>query len=503
VWGWLHIILAATPIAATALGLARWRRDGQPMHSLNAGSVPDRRWLTWWGTSLLIGASVAGVPASAPASFATGLSGLEYTSADPSERGHWYDETVAARSELVRINVAWRGVASSRPADPANPADPAYDFTSLDAGVRDAAAHGVEVLLTLYDAPDFAEGPGRAASAPPGTWRPDPAQYASFARAVAARYSGSYLGLPHVRYYQAWNEPGLSNYLTPQWDGKSPAAAQHYRVLLNAFEESVHGVRVDNVVVTAGTAPFGDPPGGNRTRPLRFWREVLCLRKAGGKLKGRSCPEKARFDILAHHPIQTGGGPRQSAGHPDDVTTPDFKNVVKTLRRAEKLNKVPGGRHSVWATEIWWQSNPPDKSDGLPLKRQAAWIEESLYLLWRQGADTVINLFIRDGEFDPAHPAASIEAGLFFHDGSAKPALTAWRFPFVVDPERRGRALAWGKAPAGGKLKIQRKRDEAWRTVERVRAKAGRVFTAPVRAAAGQRFRATVAGEDSLTWRAR
>lgn len=177
--------------------------------------------------------------------------------------------------------------------------------------------------------------------------KPDPQQYAAFAHAVAARYSGSFLGLPHVRYYQAWNEPNLSNYLTPQWEGDSLLSAEHYRRLFDAFDQAVHGVRTDNVVVTAGTAPFGDPPGGTRTRPLRFWRELLCLKKKDGELRGAACPEKADFDVLAHHPIQTSGGPRQSAINPDDATTPDFKHVVETLRRAEKLNKVPGGEASA------------------------------------------------------------------------------------------------------------------------------------------------------------
>jgi hypothetical protein len=431
------------------------------------------------------------------------LSGSEYTLSDASERTHWFDETVAAGAGVVRINVSWRSVTSGRPADAGNPGDSAYDFSGLDAAVRDAAGHEIEVLLTLYDAPGFAEGSERAADAPPGTWKPDPSEYAAFARAVATRYSGSFLGLPRVRYYQAWNEPDLSTYLTPQWEGGRPFAATHYRGMLNAFEAAVHAVRGDDVVVTGGTAPFGDPPGGNRTRPLRFWREILCLKKAGGKLKGTRCPERARFDILAHHPIQTSGGPRRSALNPDDVTTPDFKNLVATLRRAEKLNKVPGGRHSLWATEIWWQSNPPDTQEGVGLRRHADWNQESLYLLWKQGAKAVINLYIRDPETNPDQPEATIEAGLFFYDGRPKPAFTAWRFPFVIDSKSNPSALAWGRSPAAGEVAIQRRRNGKWRTVERRNVGVNQVFRQNVAARPGDRFRATVGAESSLTWRVR
>ena len=452
--------------------------------------------------ALCVGAVFAAAPTleAASARFMTGMSGSEFTSPDAAARSHWLDQTRAAGAKIVRINVFWRRVVAWQPTDPASPSDPAYNFEALDGAVTDAAARDIDVLLTLYEAPDFAEGPGRPGSAPVGTWKPDPDQYAAFARAVATRYSGSFLGLPHVRYYQAWNEPNLTNYITPQWDGGSPFAATHYRRMLNSFEAAVHGVRGDNVVVTAGTAPFGDPAGGSRIRPLRFWREVLCLRKVDGKLEGKRCPDEARFDTLAHHPIQTSGGPRRSAINPDDATTPDFKYVVQTLRRAEKLNKVAGGRHRVWATEIWWQSDPPDSQDGVPLKRHAEWSEESLYLLWKQGADAVINLMVRDG---PGDPQTSIDAGLFFHDGTAKPAFTAWRFPFVVDRGQPGRATAWGIAPIGGEFEIERMSSGGWKTIERGAAKAGRVFTEKLRADTGERLRVKIAHETSLVWRIR
>ncbi len=443
-------------------------------------------------------------PAAASAAFMTGLSGNEYTSSDSSERDRWFDETTAAGAEVIRVNVLWSATVSGRPTDPYSPMDPAYDFGDLDAAVQDAAERNIEVMVTLYGAPAFAEGPDRAASAPAGTWKPDPAEYAAFARAVASRYSGSFQGLSRVRYFQAWNEPNLSPYLNPQWDGGRAFAASHYRRMLNAFDEAVHGVRGDNVVVTAGTAPFGDTPGGNRIRPLRFWREVLCLKKKNnGKLKGASCPEKAEFDILAHHPIQTSGGPRQSAFHPDDATTPDFKHVVDTLRAAEKRNKVAGGRHDAWATEIWWESNPPDEADGVPLKRHAAWNQESLYLLWKQGASAVINLLIRDTEFDPQDPSRSIEAGLFFHDGAPKPAFTAWRFPFVTDRQDKHRLLAWGKSPAAGRLVIESKHGGGWRREATLNVSAGEVFSTELGITGKASLRAAVAGERSLVWHQR
>ena len=80
------------------------------------------------------------------------------------------------------------------------------------------------MLLNITGAPAWAEGPGAPPGAQPGTWRPDPAQFASFATAAALRYDGRFPDplhpgafLPRVRYWQPWNEPNLAYYLSPQW----------------------------------------------------------------------------------------------------------------------------------------------------------------------------------------------------------------------------------------------------------------------------------------------
>ena len=59
--------------------------------------------------------------------------------------------------------------------------------------MRDAAARGVQTLITVNSAPRWAEGPGRPASLPETTsWKPNPSDLANFMQAVAARYSGSF-----------------------------------------------------------------------------------------------------------------------------------------------------------------------------------------------------------------------------------------------------------------------------------------------------------------------
>ena len=62
-----------------------------------------------------------------------------------------------------------------------------------------------------------------------------PGAFGDFANAVASALLRNFAGLPRVRYFQAWNEPNLSVYLTPQYKGKNEVAAGHYRRMLNAF----------------------------------------------------------------------------------------------------------------------------------------------------------------------------------------------------------------------------------------------------------------------------
>ena len=353
--------------------------------------------------------------------FQTGFADPLFSSDDAGTRATWLDQARNARAKVIRIDVSWRSVAPAT--EPSNPTDPsAYDWGTIPAAVNDAKARGLKVLLTVSRAPDWAEAPGRPAGVQPGTWKPDAGKFGQFGRALAAQFGGD------VRHYQAWNEPNLWTFLNPQYEGRALVAADIYRRMLNAFYAGVHALQRNAIVVSAGTAPYGEPPGGRRTRPLRFWRELLCL-KNRRKLKPTKCPEKARLDALAHHPINTSGGPKRSAAHPDDVATPDVKKVVRTLRKAEKRHRVkPRGRHPMWVTEFWWETNPPDKCTGIPVRRQARWIKKALKSFKRQGARVAINFQIRDDPYQQSQCGrATFQAGAFFVDGSRKPAFRSFR----------------------------------------------------------------------------
>lgn len=382
--------------------------------------------LLLFAASLVAGGFVSGQAQAAPRP-TTGFADPLFASADAGERQLWLSRAKAAGSKLVRIGVNWRSVAGgSEPLQPRNPADVSYDFGRIDAAVRDARARGLGVILTITDAPGWAEGSNRPRSAPVGSWKPSPAKFGDFGHAVAQRYSGSFGGLPRVDYLQAWNEPNLESYLTPQYKGKRNQSASRYKRMLNGFYSGVKSTGSGAQVITAGTAPFGDRPGGDRTRPLTFWRKVLCVEDGRKKPRAKRCPNKPRFDVLAHHPINTTGGPGRSASNPNDATTADFGKVRRILRAAERGDNVAGGRHPLWATELWWDTKPPSRF-GITPRRQAKYLKRALASLARQGARVVINLRVRDTRESRRGRQFGSASGLYFPSGKKKPSLGAWR----------------------------------------------------------------------------
>jgi hypothetical protein len=439
-----------------------------------------------------------------------GISDPLYEDADAGARTLWLDRTAAAGANLVLLGATWDSIApATRPPgfNPRNPGDPAYNWGTLDSAVAEATARGLSVAILVTGAPTWAQGAARPANAT--GWKPDPTAVGDFGSAIATRYSGSFAGLPRVRFWQLWAEPNLSVNLSPQWENGQPVGAQQYRLMLNSFYDQVHAVRQDNVVITGGTAPYGDAPGGQRTRPVAFWRSVLCVETTGSKkgkkgrrqagLRATSCPVRPKLDVLAHNPINTSGGPMQHAFNPDDASSADLDRIVRVLRAAESGGNVtPGGRHPVWATEMWWDSNPPNPA-GSPLGIQARRIEQEFFLLWKDGASAVVNERIRDATTG-VQGLAGLQSGLYFANGAAKPALTAFRFPFVT--ERRGRGLirAWGRSPAAGTLTIEARRRGHWVGVRRLHVGKDAVFLAKLRARGG-RFRASVGGIQSLAWK--
>lgn len=438
---------------------------------------------------------------------ALGFFDEEYTG---TQGATWLDRSVKAGADVVRIDIGWDApntLRRPREFDARNPADPQYDFTSADAAIRRATNDGLRVIAAFTGAPTWAEGPKRPADVSPGSWRPDPKALEDYGVALGRRYSGHFPDpanpghtLPRVAAFQVWNEPNLDKYLTPQWSGGRTAAPAIYRAMLNAFYRGVKSVDPRALVVTAGTGPFGDPqPGGQRIMPARFWRDLLCLREAGGTLRSTGCRDSAHFDVLAHHPYSVGS-PATAALNADDVSIPDIGKLTRLLRAAERTGgALPRIRHPLWVTEVSYDSSPPDPN-GVPIAQQARWLEQTLALLWSEGVSLITWNNVVDQPPIPDY-ASTAQSGVYYIDGRPKPALTAFRFPLVAWRAARSTVRVWGRAPASGRLQIERLTGSGWKAMETLRLTRHSIFATSISQRSAMSLRARIGDQISLEWK--
>jgi hypothetical protein len=461
---------------------------------------------------LLLTASMAIVPSAARAdtlpTLKFGYDESLFLSSESEVREHWLEEARDTSASIARIDVKWRSVAPANlPAgfDATNPSAPGYEWETVDDAVRSAVDNGQSVMFTVFQAPQWAEGSARPKNAEPGSWKPQASAYEAFAQALASRYDGSFpdplvpgASLPRVRYFEAWNEPNLDTYLNPQWEGNEWVGATRYRGLLNAFYSGVKAGQPTATVIGGSLAPFGDPPGGERTPPVLFLRSLLCLH--GGQLTPVACPEPAHLDVLSDHPIAVGA-PSQSASSPLDVTTPDMGRLTRILEKAERTDRVlPRAKKPLWATEFWYDTDPPDPN-GLSLATQARWYEQDLYSFWQQGAQVAIELQVRDAPAGKGGYSFTNQSGAYFLDGSPKPSATAFRFPLVAHRTGPFKVAVWGIAPKGGKVRIQVLRKGVWKTLATT-STVGRPhpFMTTVELLRFGQLRAVQDSETSLAW---
>jgi hypothetical protein len=251
--------------------------------------------------------------------------------------------------------------------------------------------------------------------------------------------------------------------------------------MVNAMARAIHGVRRDNVVIAGALAPYGGDK--DRIRPLEFMREMLCMSK-GAKPKP-TCKERTEIDVWAHH-AYSYGGPTSHAAHSDDVAVGDLGEMQALLVAAHRAGHfVSRDLPDFWVTEYSYESRPPDPK-GVPLALHARWVSESLYRMWQDGVSLVTWFYLRDGPTDQP-----FQSGLYFRSEKGiaadrpKPALRAFRFPFVAFRERGGAVSFWGRTPFGVKREVfvERAVGGGWRrtaspAVDRYGIFSGRIATA-------------------------
>jgi hypothetical protein len=370
--------------------------------------------------------------------------------------------------ETVRLHARWYAVSPARKKvrrprrfDAADPNDPRYDWGSLDQAVDLVLAGGMTPMLTITGpAPYWAtEDPRRRK----GQYFPRPGEYGQFARAVARRYGA------RVDRYLIWNEPNQPGWLLPQRDCRgrgrartcTPRSPHVYRRLFAAARRNIRRVDQRAQILFGELAPVGAEPTDTTWRamaPLPFLRGLGCVDDRFRPVRGGPCRgfRPLRADALGYHPHGKLQPPdKPNPARREEAQIGDLGRLFRTLDRLTRRGRLraPAAtrrRFDVYMTEFGFQTRPPDRLAGVSLARQAHYVQQAAYILWRnprvrnlthyQWEDEAVT---REG---PRSGYGGWQSGLRFFGGRPKPVLDVFHAPFVYD---RRRVQLWGQVRPG------------------------------------------------------
>jgi hypothetical protein len=159
-------------------------------------------------------------------------------------RDQYWEDVTRLGATILRYNLYWPEVAPTPPAvDARDPGDPSYRWDQFDAWLRDAAAHDVPVLVTIWQTPPWAERDPQIGGR---NSMPRLAAFRDFVAAAADRYAGDHdldgdgplAPLPRVTRWEVWNEPNM--YLFPARRSGRLTIAEDYAALVDAAYEELH-----------------------------------------------------------------------------------------------------------------------------------------------------------------------------------------------------------------------------------------------------------------------
>jgi len=218
-----------------------------------------------------------------------------------------------------------------------NPGPGQYNWGSLDVLVDAANRYGVNLLLSVVKAPEWARpgGDDRSVAGPPA----DPATYATFMQELAARYKG------RVKAYEIWNEQNLWY----EWGGRGNrlSAAAYVDLLRHAYN-AVKSVDPGAIVVSGALTPTGWNDGDTAIDDRVYLEQMYQAGLArycdavGAHPSGYNNPPDADWRTY-NDPAKPG-----CKGHPSWF----FRGTMESYRNI--MVKYGDGGKRIWPTEFGW-----------------------------------------------------------------------------------------------------------------------------------------------------
>jgi hypothetical protein len=202
--------------------------------------------------------------------------------------------------------------------------------------------------------------------------------------------------------------------------------------------------------------------------PKQFIRELMCVNDHGQPYSGAAaavsdCSAFGRLGPLralawAHHPYSKTVAPTAPDPHPDSITMANLGDLTTLLDRLAAATGHITPRLLVMSSEFGYETNPPDPYHGMPLAKQAEYINVGDFLTYsnpRVVGQTQFQLVdaapLRQYPRNSRKYWFSYQAGLLFLRGKPKPSLSAYLLPFYAaragtDPSTgQPQASVWGQ----------------------------------------------------------
>jgi hypothetical protein len=220
-----------------------------------------------------------------------------------------------------------------------------------------------------------------------------------------------------------------------------------YRALVDAAYPAIKGLQPDSTVLVGATSSMGNEHPAKETDgmpPLTFLRALACVDKKLHPITSGPCANYKPLpgDGYSHHPYELLHTPDYSdKKHPDYAMIGDLKRLTDTLNRLAAMHRIDPKIRNVWLTEFGYESNPPDPVKPFSPTEQAQYINWAEYLAWKNPQIKSFPQFLlqdmgRVSEADAARGKRDYgdwQSGLFFNDGSPKPAATSFPLALHVD----------------------------------------------------------------------
>ncbi len=317
-----------------------------------------------------------------------------WTNYTDSDRARILDQLAAAGVQWVRIDIGWSGFEPDAP----GVIDPWYQGR-VDAAVDEARARGLQVLLTAWLTPRWANA-GLGERHPPT----DPADYARFLTWAADHYRG------RVEAWEIWNEPNLPTF----WKGDT---AQYASLLEAAYP-----------AVKAGDPSVAVVLGGPAYNDTDFLSALYDLGVQGS------------FDVMATHPYQG------FANAPPETADDGTRGTLTHVAAVRELMVAHGdGDRPIWFTEFGWSAHPtapgaPNWQWGVTEAAQGDYFVRTLRWV-AEHAPYVTNVFWYNERAQDTGDAQLDGYGLLTHDLEPRPAYLMVQAYLTKSPSAQGAPL--------------------------------------------------------------